>query len=370
MEPIHDQRRTTLIPLAVIVCGVALQLQSSGLLGKPATDFLTKSWPLIILAAGIDLFFSSKRIIGAIVMTLTAIFSLVIHFSGNAQAAALFTSFWPVLLIIYGIDMLLSGKNLANGILIIIVVSVGLFFTFGAKGVLKLPAIKIPENISTFLTSNSSAPQSDPGGTRTLAYTLPDQSSVTFRLDIPSGKVQVKSLPAVSTVLSGTVKLAQGEAFIDSMEVEGDSAVYTLACKANPQLTASEALWDLQLSQQIPVNWDSIMNDGYQMIDLRGINLASARIINQNGNIDVMLPQTAVSALLLGTQKGDIRIFVPGSVAAFVNIAKPATVSYPAGYLQSGGQIFPEAIVPGQIQIVVNVNNSGEGTVKVVAVQH
>ncbi|HOW07576.1 MAG TPA: hypothetical protein PLQ28_07075, partial [Flexilinea sp.] len=67
----------------------------------------------------------------------------------------------------------------------------------------------------------------------------------------------------------------------------------------------------------------------------------------------------------ISTQSGDIRIFVPASVSAYVTVQNATDVFYPETYMQSGSQIFPISGLMGGNQIVVNAD-APAGVVKVI----
>lgn len=360
----EERRNRTYIPLVIILLGIVLQMQASGLFGAPATDFLLKSWPIILIAAGTDLFFSGKRIIGAVVLTLTGAVVMFLNFTGNVRIAAFFSSFWPLLLIIYGVDMLFSHRNLISGLVIVIAVGVVLYLVLGSDGKLEFENLKLPEAIGTFLQDNMPAANGQNDG-KVLDYALPGNSSAEIRMEAPSGKLIMKA-ENILQLMTGTIRTGNGEKVSETSATVGDMRVYTLTGKPNPRLKASEGLWDIRLNPEIPLNWKSDMVNGYQMINLRGLNLKTVSIMNQIGDIDVNLPDNAAAPITVGTQQGTVRLFAPAGLSVFINLTGSATAVFPAEYIQTGSQIFPAQVTEGQPQLVVNVT-IGSGQLKVVS---
>ncbi len=364
----EERRRRNYIPFVIILAGIVLQLQASGLLGAPAIDFLLKSWPLIIIAAGIDLLFSGKRFAGGAVLAVTGACVLFLNFTRNPEFVALFSSFWPLLLIIYGVDMLFSHRNLLSGVIIVAAIGIVLYLILGSDGKPDFNNIKLPEAIGDFLQS---APLSNAGkdGLMQLDYALPESGSAEIRLEAPSGRLEMKA-GGIPQLMTGSILPGNGEKISESTATVGTVHVYTLTGKPNPQLTASEGNWNVILNPEIPVFWKSDMVNGYQMINLRGLNLKSVSIMNQTGDIDVNLPITSTGApISIGTQQGTVRIFVPDSISVFINLSGAPSATFPAEYIQTGNQIFPAQVADGKPQLVMNVSIAS-GQLKVVSTRN
>lgn len=364
----EEHRSRNYIPILIILLGVMLQLQASGLLGAPAIDFLLKSWPLIIIAAGIDLFFSGKRVVGGVVLAVTGISVLFLNFTGNPKFVTLFSSFWPLLLIIYGVDMLFSHRNLLSGVIIVAAIGIVLYLVLGSDGKPDFNNIKLPEAIGDFLQS---VPLSNTGkdGMMQLDYALPDNGSAEIRLEAPSGRLEIKA-GGIPQLMTGIILPGNGERISESSTTVGTVRVYTITGTPNPQLTASEGNWNVILNPEIPIFWKSDMVNGYQMINLQGLNLRSVSIMNQTGDIDVNLPNTAAGVpISIGTQQGTVRIFVPDSISLFINLSGAPTAYFPADYIQTGNQIFPAQVADGKPQLVVNVSIAS-GQLKVVSTRN
>ncbi|HQP45336.1 MAG TPA: hypothetical protein PKV59_00895, partial [Flexilinea sp.] len=165
--------------------------------------------------------------------------------------------------------------------------------------------------------------------------------------------------------MTGTIRLAEGESFNDKIDQSDSGSIYMMNGTAASQTGSSEAIWDLQLNRQIPVVLMVNMANGYQMVDLRDLDVAGVNLISQVGNIDVMLPYAASVPVNISTQSGDIRIFVPASVSAYVTVQNATDVFYPETYMQSGSQIFPANGLMNGSQVVVNAN-APAGVVKVI----
>ena len=370
MDSENRNRRSFLFPLIVILSGVIFQLQATGLLGESANSFLAKVWPVVILVAGLDLFFGSKRILASAVLCLLGAALLVYNLSGDTKLWELFHSFWPLLLILYGFAMLINGKSFSNILIIVVVIGVILYIFFVSNGSINLEGITSNiGGLSETFGSISQNASSSRGKSQEIRYPQTGLLPAAFQISAPSGKIQIKSAPLTDLVMTGKIELSAGEVLNESAEQNDSTATYILSGTPSAQVSGSNALWNLQISQQIQVNLMSAMNNGYQMIDLRGMNLSGSNIVSNSGDIDIMLPNSSSVTVYVSTQNGNIRIFVPAAVSAFITVQNTAGVSYPETYTQSGTQIFPVTASDGNNQVMVNVD-APTGFVKVISDQN
>ncbi|HQG89128.1 MAG TPA: DUF5668 domain-containing protein [Flexilinea sp.] len=366
MESTNRNHHSLILPLIVILCGLIFQLQASGVLGNSQENLLSKFWPIVIIAAGLDLYFDGKRLFGAVVLSFLGVALILLNLNGNTKAWEIFMTFWPLFLIVYGFDMLFSGKSLSSIIIPFIVIGAILYVAFINKGEFSVSSLqesfnfsKISELVSTRIGSIDSE------GIKNIDYPLTSQSFATFQIKVPSGKFQLKSKEMNGHLMTGTIRLAEGESFNDKIDQSDSGSIYMMNGTAASQTGSSEAIWDLQLNRQIPVVLMVNMANGYQMVDLRDLDVAGVNLISQVGNIDVMLPYAASVPVNISTQSGDIRIFVPASVSAYVTVQNATDVFYPETYMQSGSQIFPANGLMNGSQVVVNAN-APAGVVKVI----
>ncbi|GEM_PF-986550 len=368
MEPEFHKRRSITLPLAVILLGVFFQLQAAGLFGSGANSFLSKFWPVVILAAGLDLFLERRRILSSIVLCLLGAALIIYNLTGGTQLWEIFLTFWPILLMLYGLDMLLNGRSLSAVLILIALAAVAVIVFLVGKNSLdlgKLPVQLNVDGISETLSSLGKTGAVPAKKSQKISYQQPGSPMAVFQVSAPSGQIRVKSAVLDGLVMSGTVSLSNGEILNERFEQGDSSATYVLTGTPGAQSGSSSALWDLQISQKQSVTLMTAMNDGYQMIDMRGLTVNEVTIINNSGDIDVMLPFNAAVPVNISTQKGSIRIFVPENVSAYVTVRESSGMVYPENYAQNGAQIFPIAQADGSSQVTVNAN-APAGQVKVI----
>ncbi len=365
----ENTNKTYFMPILVILAGAFFQLQAMGLLGTTSGALLEIAWPAIFIAAGLDLFFGAKRILGSAVLIFSGLAVLIFNITGgSSETWNVFINFWPLLLILFGIDMLLCGRSLAGSLLVMIFIAILVYAILGAKGVVPIPDVPLPTSSGMAKSFPITTP--DPGSTpsssqsRQIDYLLPPQANVNLRFGVNSGKLQLKSENLENRGLTGSIALASNETLSEEMSQDEFAVSYNLSSNAASEIANSEAFWNLKVSQGKQVALSLKMKNGYQIIDFRGMNFTSAEILNNSGNIDVMLPYTSQIPINLQSANGTIRIFIPQGAAVYCSYTgNNTTVTYPENYVQSGSEIYTTSTT-GQV-IPVNVQLSN-GTIKLI----
>ena len=365
----ENSNKTYFMPIIVILAGAFFQLQAMGLLGTTSGALLEIAWPAIFIAAGLDLFFGAKRILGAAVLVFSGLAVLIFNITnGSSETWNVFINFWPLLLILFGIDMLLCGRSLAGSLLVIIIIAVLVYAILGAKGIVPVPDVPLPTSSGMAKSYPLTTP--GPGGvssgsqSRQIDYLLPPQATLNLRFGANSGKLQLKSENLDNRALTGSITLASNETLSEEMLQDEFAVSYILSSKAVSENKDTDAIWNLKVSQGKQVALSLRMNNGYQIIDFRGMNLANAEIMNETGNIDVMLPYSSQIPINLQSANGTIRIFIPQGAAVYCTYSgENTTITYPESYVQSGKEVYATNMA-GQV-IPVNIHLSN-GTIKLI----
>lgn len=369
----ENSNKTYFMPIIVILAGAFFQLQAMGLLGTSSGALMEIAWPAIFIAAGLDLFFGAKRILGAAVLVFSGLAVLIFNITaGSSETWNVFINFWPLLLMLFGIDMLLCGRSLAGSLLVIIIIAILVYAILGAKGIVPIPDVPLPTSSGMAKSYPLTTP--GPGGvssgsrSRQIDYLLPQQANITLRFGVNSGKLQLKSENLDNRSLTGSIALASNETFSEEMLQDEYSVTYALSSTAANENKDSDAFWNLKVSQRKNVALSLKMNNGYQIIDFRGMSLASADIMNNTGNIDIMLPYSSQIPINLQSANGTIRIFIPEGTAVYCTYSgENTTVTYPENYMQSGNEIYPMEMTGPVVPVNIRLSN---GTIKLVTARN
>lgn len=361
--PVQRPNRST-FPLGLIIAGVILQLYASGFAGAPNQDFLNRAWAVLIIAAGLDFFILQKRFISGSVLALLGGTLLILNFGGAGvePLRMLFIRFWPLLLIAYGVDIFLRSQVVGAVVSFVFVGGAILVAILVANGILTLPNVTLPK---TLTTENFSSGFTIAGGRNTISYAYPTQGAAKLTIHAPSGKLDLRGDGLNDdAALIGSVKVSAGETFIEEKDESGALASYTLAAKRNDsgklefgQTQQTDALWEISVHESLPLTLETKMEAGYQLINLSRLALSSASITSESGKIDVLLPYQAAGGVFLENQNGDIRVFIPRGVSAFITVPADSNAVYPGTYVRIGNQIYPNGdltAVSNEYQVNVN----------------
>ena len=387
-------KSSVIVPILAILAGVLLQINTLGILGESfiSGDTMMKLWPLLLVAAALDLLFAHRRLIGALVLLFTAaaLFSSQFFTGGAAgELWQIFLKYWPILLILFGIDIIFSGHGIVNAIVLILGVIVLIYAVLAA---VDAPIIRdLPIDLSSvtsvltepdrFIPTNSSPVQmaqpgpgmngpaarpqdADPiqiGSDSQIMIGMPQQNAVLLNLNAASGRISLKADGQSARLLGGTVMLDPKEKLTHESSLTGQTAVYNLTSKGSD---AEKSNWDLQLSPQRTADLNIVLNNGYVKTDLRGLKLNAVNIENKSGPVDVMAPQRADGKLRISAGRGDIRLSLPKNVRIACTVSGTSNIEFPQwSYTLSGNKLNPRN--PQTTPIDVEIVSNG-GSVKII----
>ena len=378
-------KTSIIVPIIAIIAGVLLQLCSLGILSDagmtPAVIY--KLWPLILAVVGLDLLVSHRRLIGGLVMLLSTIALLTMEFSGSgSELWRVFLKFWPILLVLFGLDIIFSGRGVINAIVLVIGLILVVYVILAALDVPLLRALPIDlSSVSEFFTAteqynpaqSSGRPSAQSGAavqqqeaypitydaSGNLAINMPQQNAVQLNLNAASGRISLKSGGTSAALVGGTVNLDAKESLTHNASLSGQTAVYTLTSKGSAAGSDSSS-WDLSLSSQRAADLNVVLNTGYVKADLRGMNLNSVSIQNKFGPVDVMAPQSAAGKIRINAGDGAVRLYLPKNVRVSCSVSGTDNIEYPErNYTMSGNVISPRNTAQNLILVEI-VSNNGQ----------
>ncbi|MBR6089709.1 MAG: hypothetical protein IKP86_07235 [Anaerolineaceae bacterium] len=361
-------RYSIILPIAVVLSGVVLELNSLGIAGEflPA-DLVMKIWPALLVFVGLDLLISQHRLVGGITILFFAAALLSTQFLGwNNNLWKFFQKVWPILLILFGLDWIFSGRSLINTAVIVagVIILIYALFTFldvpvirelpfkldltkiiptetaGLTPVQPVPQGSVPEMFPQPVAEVPSAGPSEQGGK--VAVVIPMQNTANVNINAASGKISLKGDSTSEFLVSGSVSLDQAEQFTNTTDFGGDAAEVLLRSEGNAA-KAMSSVWDLSLSPRRSVNLNAVVKTGYIKADLRNMNLSTVSFENKNGPIDVMVPANGSPYIRISAAGDDtIRIYVPQGVVVNCLISGTSQVDYNQyRYSLSGSRLSP-----------------------------
>ncbi len=383
-------KNSIIVSIAAILSGVLLQLNTLGLTGDLIpSDLLVKLWPLLLVAAGLDLLFAQRRLVASMIIMFLAAALLCTQFleaGWKNQVWQIFVRYWPVLLILFGIDMIFSGHNLINAAVIItavvvLVVVLLTVFDVPVSGGLPIDLSKITSVIpdmdlrSFFLepvqpgteAENGAASSADippvvSDGSGTVSIAMPEQKRASLEIRPVSGRISLK-VGKMGKLLKGTVNLNPKETLAAEASLKGKSAVYKIGSEGRRDKSGS-SVWDLTVTPNRKTDINVILNDGYLKADLRGLKPNSVSLENKSGPVDVMTPAACKAVIKIKAGNGDIRVYIPKGASISCTISGASKVDFPQNsYTFSGGSLTP--VNPEGTPIPVEIT-SRKGMVRII----
>ncbi len=385
-------KKSIILPIISILAGVLFQLDTMGLTGNLIPSYVLENlWPLLLVAAGLDLLFTQRRLVAAVIMLFfgTALLSTQFLDSGwNNTLWQMFLKFWPILLILFGLDMIFSGHSLINAAVIItaalvLVLLVLTVLDIPVTGDLKLPidlsritsVIPEGEDIRSFFmdpvqpgidegtgADSAGIPQilNDPSGS--ISIGLPKQKQVSLEIRPVSGRISLKA-EKTGKFLKGTVNLNPKEHLLTEVSLKGNTAVYKLGSDGKRDNTAS-SIWEMSIAPKRKTDLNVVLNDGYLKADLRGMTLTSVSLENKSGPLDVMTTSAAKAVIKVKAGKGDIRVYIPKGVFIECTVKGAAQFEYPQNnYVLSGNSMTPRRPAESPVQVEISSNR---GSVRII----
>lgn len=377
-----------ILPIAAILSGIVLELNSLGLFGNYLPKNIAVSiWPVLLIFAGLDLLFSQRRLIGAMVVLFTGGALLSTQFldgGTNNEIWQFFLKVWPILLVLFGIDSIFAGKSLINTAVIIagvIIIVYVLFAVLDVPVMQKLPFeldLKsiIPTSTFSGVMPGQQNPQPwnsnpmpvnqpaaepaqpitiSPDGQVTIA--APAQQDAVLNLNAASGKISLKNGGNIPQFVSGTIRLDAAETLTQNADLNGSAAQYTLLSSGNAS-ASDRSNWDLALSANRTASVNAVLDSGYIKADLRSMNLSAVSIENRYGPIDVMVPRATNARIQINASNGDIRVYIPGGTGINCYISGTGSIDFPQySYNWSGNVLSPRRPVQNLINVEITSNN-------------
>ena len=377
-----------ILPIAAILSGIVLELNSLGLFGNYLPKNIAVSiWPVLLIFAGLDLLFSQRRLIGAMVVLFTGGALLSTQFldgGTNNEIWQFFLKVWPILLVLFGIDSIFAGKSLINTAVIIAGVIIIVYVLFAVLDVpvmqklpfeLDLKSIIPTSTFSGVMPGQQNAqpwnsnpmpvnqPAAEPAQPITISpdgqvtIAAPAQQDAVLNLNAASGKISLKNGGNIPQFVSGTIRLDAAETLTQNADLNGSAAQYTLLSSGNAS-ASDRSNWDLALSANRTVSVNAVLNSGYIKADLRSMNLSAVSIENRYGPIDVMVPRATNARIQINASNGDIRVYIPGGTGINCYISGTGSIDFPQySYNWSGNVLSPRRPVQNLINVEITSNN-------------
>lgn len=254
---VHEYRGSVVFPLLLVGLGVLFLLNNMGLVSWNIWNSIWQLWPLLLVAAGIDM------IIGR-----------------RSTAASIFT-----VMTLFGLMALIA---------------IGIWILAMQQAVWQ--------------------PQGDQE-TQQIAQTLDDANKADIDIRFGAGTLHLSAQSDSSDLVRGSLELRRGEEADSSFSVDNGTAYYRLESKASGFLfpfiseMKNERIWDLNLNTQVPTDLKVNTGVGEAVLDLEDLKLTRLDLNGGAGNTTLTLPKYGDYEVQVNAGVGRIDLGIPAGLA-------------------------------------------------------
>ncbi|MFM8321240.1 MAG: LiaF transmembrane domain-containing protein [Chloroflexota bacterium] len=152
------RRRSLFWPLALILLGLLFLLNNLGLLGQDLRGNLWALWPLLLVLIGVDDFLDHGRVAGPSLLIGAGVLFLLANIGVlNLSVWQAVASLWPLLIVAAGIDLVVGRRSWLLSLLGVVLVLALLIYAVGALAGDSFPARTRPVSYSLQDAASTSA---------------------------------------------------------------------------------------------------------------------------------------------------------------------------------------------------------------------
>ena len=222
---------------------------------------------------------------------------------------------WPVLLIAAGLEILIGRRSRLGSAVVALLL---LMTLFGAI----FWGMNQPSAAPLALAQDTGR-----GAVSTIEINQPLEGAAgaDVKIGIGAGQLRLEALPESAGLVEGQIELRSGEQVKPTYELRGDRAYFTLVNDETiivPTLGQWEgaAAWELGLTRDIPIALDIQTGAGAAELDLSQLDLESLTVETGVGSTQLYLPRRGQLSATVNTGVGALNVIIPTGVAARIRI--------------------------------------------------
>lgn len=318
----RSRRGSIFFPLLLVIIGVIILLVNLGVLTGDIWNVLVQLWPILLIVLGLDSIYKREGLVDPTFLIGVGIVFLMGNLGYlNVNTWQLILTLWPILLIAIGFDILVGRRSLwlsLLGMVVIILILLGSLWLFGA----------------TFSVAGAITGEQIQQG-------LEGANRAIVKVEPGAGELRIGAMNQEGILLAGRIPDLPSNEVRSSYTLQGGVGTYRLHEAGGqfllPSRSAQKWIWDLEVTNTIPVGLELAMGAGKIDADLRELKLDNLVIALAVGETRVVLPERGrLDASIKGTI-GQIVIIVPPGVGVQIRADKGlANLSTPQNYARIG----------------------------------
>ena len=346
----QEKRPNLFWAFILITVGIAFLFQNLGILDGSVWSNIFRFWPVLFILLGLNDLLRNRNIAGPT-------FSIGLGAILLANNLNLLTwdswmsilRLWPVFIIAIGFEIFIGRKNVwlsAIGVgASISLLALGLWLSDGTIG-----SENFPRTGSVVLSEEIEQP-------------LGRAESAQIRIDSSVGELSVDSLSNDDNLIEGMIYSVEQEVISQDYEMDGDEISYYLGSDwetSGPNsfsgLDKQKLSWDLNLTEEIPLDLNISLGVGESDLDLSDLQITDLDISIGVGQTIIELPEGEYDAYVEGGVGqttitlpdegqitldveggvGEILIYIPEDIAVKIYVDRGiAGLTIPSGYNQN-----------------------------------
>ena len=330
--PVNPSRRATRIgffwPVIFIALGCILLLNNINMLPGSAWDWIWRMWPVVLVAMGLDSVVR-REYVGAALLTALGCILIAINLGFLAMNVwEVVVRLWPLFLIAAGISLIFDRRWLRG---FGSVIGVGLVLA-----ILSGSVALVNSGIQTRVGQGGL-----PTDGQAVNQPLNGATSANLHIEPVTGILNISALSESSALVSGSVSPAGDDNLIQSGQMDGRTANYTLrsdGATIGYGPTGNQwKQWDLRLAPDLPMALAVKMAVGEANLDISGMQVADLIIDMAVGATSLILPRDMSIIVKVSHAVGALTIVVPpGTAIRIIHHGALSTVTMPSGYTHNG----------------------------------
>ncbi len=242
-------------------------------------------WPLILIGIGVVFLLNNMNVI-------------------DVDLWQLVTRLWPLVLVAVGLDILFGRRSgIWQGLSILIIVAI---FTAGAW---------LVRSSGEFVTGDLY--------TQEFAQPLEDADQAKIDIGFGIGGLRIDPLTDARGLLAtGKLVLVEGENVDQDFRMVGDTAYFQLESQGPDRYPSwifnnegNDREWQIELSDQVPLDLEVNTGIGESEIDLRGMMITDLDVDTGIGKVTIYLPDNGDFSANISGGIGQLIVYVPRELA-------------------------------------------------------
>jgi hypothetical protein len=326
MEKRH--RNSIFGPLLLIIIGGLLLMNTLGTLQGSLWGVFYRAWPVLLIVGGLDGLYKRENYVGPVVIigigTLILLANLGYLGLGSWQ---MISRLWPIILVAFGLDLLLGRRSILSTI---VGITLGLALIAGIVWLVVLS----PQGGQVFDTQEITEPlqgaDSAEVDIEAVAGSL-NLSGGASAVNLAEGKVSVRRGETLTRAYQvqdghGSLKIqSKGSSGVSGRDIGSGGAVN----------------WLIKLNPKVPIDLSTSLVFGEQNLDLSKINVDNLKSETVFGKTELLLAKDSQFEGEVSVVFGELVVFVPADVDILIQADTALTsVTWPHGFRKEGDWIL------------------------------